>query len=102
MSTNTSARRIAAAAGATGLIALCLAAPASARTDPGTGGLHEQYPAVGGTEPAATAPITRVLRIDDDAVEVLQLGAGAAAGLALGGAGMVLIMRRSHSHPSPA
>ncbi|TPG13982.1 hypothetical protein [Pedococcus bigeumensis] len=101
MSTNTSVRRIAAAAGATGFIALCLAAPASARTDPGTGGLHEQYPTVVATRPATT-PITQVLKIDDNAVELLQLGAGVAAGLALGGAGMVLITRRSHSHPSPA
>lgn len=102
MSSNTPFRRFAAATGATGLIAICLAAPATARTDPGTGGRHEQFPAAAVTVPEGTTPITQVLRIDDDALELLQLGAGVAAGLALGGAGMVLVMRRSHSHPSPA
>jgi hypothetical protein len=48
-----------------------------------------------GYAPTVT-PMTQVLKIDDNAVEYLQLGAGVAAGLAFGGAGMLLVSRRAH------
>ncbi len=102
MSRNTTIRRGSAAIGASGLIALSLAGPAAARTDPGTGELHEQSSATRVDTPTVT-PVIQVLRIDDNAVEYLQLGAGVAAGLTLGGAGMVLVSRRAHGRtPSPA
>ncbi len=95
MSRNTAFRRGAAAIGASGLIALSLAGPAAARPDPGTGDLHQQSPAIVVDSPTVT-PMTQVLKIDDNAVEYLQLGAGVAAGLAFGGAGMLLVSRRAH------
>ena len=103
MSRNTAFRRGAAAIGASGLIALSLAGPAAARPDPGTGELHEQS-SVGVVDQPTLTPVTQVIRIDDDALELLQLGAGAAAGLALGGAGMLLVSRRAHGrfHPTTA
>lgn len=102
MSRNTAFRRGAAVIGASGLIALSLAGPAAARPDPGTGELHERSSATVVDVPTVTR-VTQVLRIDDNAVEYLQLGAGVAAGLALGGAGMLLVSRRTQGRaPSPA
>ena len=40
--------------------------------------------------------------VDDDAVEVLQIGAGVLAGLAVAGAGAAMVPRRNHREPSPA
>lgn len=88
-----SLRRAAAALGATGLAALLLAAPASARQDPGTGG----------PDPA---PPTRVItvpgRLVDDGIELVQVGLGAVGGAALlaAGAGAVATSRRRHPHPA--
>ena len=87
--------------GTSGLIALSLAGPAAARPDPGTGGLHER-PADATVVQGPSGPGAVQLRIDDDAVEYLQIVAGLAAGAALGGAGMFLASRRAHSRPSTA
>ncbi|HEY7722340.1 MAG TPA: hypothetical protein VIB11_10920 [Pedococcus sp.] len=99
MSHLTTIRRGAAAAGATGLIALSLAGPAAARPDPGTGGPHEwpawSQPYQGGQGSAST---TAFVAVDDNAVELLQLGAGLLAGVALAGAGMAVASRRHHAH----
>ena len=92
-----SIRRAAAVAGAAGLIALSLAGPAAARPDPGTGGSHEGSALSSVSTGADEEPIRQVLRIDDDALEYLQLGAGVAAGLALAGAGGLIVSRR-HGH----
>jgi hypothetical protein len=90
-------RRGASALGASALIALSLAGPASARPDPGTGGLHEwpqwSEPYVGGT--GSTGPAAN---IDSNVPEYLQLGAGVLAGIALAGAGLAVASRRSHAH----
>jgi len=94
MSTSSPLRRGAATVGAAGLIALLLAGPAAARPDPGTGGSHERpqgSSAVTGPDEQVTA---QVLRVDDGAWEYLQIGTGLAAGLALGGTGMLLVSRR--------
>lgn len=98
--TYTSARRWAGALGATGLLTLALAAPASARPDPGTGGLHERT-----GQPEATTfevPPPILIPVDDNAVEYLQLGAGILAGIALAGAGAVAASRYRHAHPHAA
>ena len=100
MSNINSLRRAAAIGGATGLIALSMAAPASARQDPGTGSVREQhcttdcYPG-----PAAPGGVSNPFpSTDDSAIEVLQLGAGLLAGLALAGAGVAIASRRNHAH----
>ena len=100
MSHTTSLRRSAAVFGATGLIALSIAGPASARQVPGNGDWADQHCSVGCYEGGTTGS-TRTLSnpIDDNGVEVLQLGAGLLAGLALAGAGAATFSRRSHSHP---
>ena len=78
-----------------------MAGPASARQDPGTGGAHEwtqwSTPYEGGT-PAGGGSSVTFRPIDDNAIEVLQLGAGILAGVALAGAGMAMASRRTHGH----
>jgi hypothetical protein len=101
MSHTTSIRRAASIAGATGLIALSLAGPASAKPDPGTGSWAEQHCSANCYEgPASSGGSGSVVfrPTDDNAIEVLQLGAGILAGVALAGAGMSLASRRSHGH----
>jgi hypothetical protein len=100
MSSLTAIRRTAAAGGATGLIALCLAGPAAARPDPGTGDLPHctsgcYHGGTTGTGPSTTA--------DTNTVEYIQLGAGVLAGIALTGFGVAVTSRRGHgqvAHPA--
>jgi len=102
MSHTTSIRRSASVLGATGLIALSLAGPASARQVPGNGDWADQHCSTncyqGGGAPGSGTPIAQVFKVDDNAVEYLQLGAGILAGITLAGAGMVVASRRSHGH----
>ena len=107
MSNTTSIRRAACITGATGLLALSMAGPASARQDPGTGSLAEQhcttdcYMGQNGDRADTTGPTYRPT--DDNAIEVLQLGAGLLAGAALAGAGVAVVSRRTHTraaHPA--
>lgn len=88
-----SLRRAAAALGATGLAALLLAAPASARQDPG-----------GGTPDPA--PRTRVITVPghlvDDGIQYLQVGLGAAGGAALVAAGVGAVAASHRRRPTPA
>lgn len=99
MSHTTSIRRSASVLGATGLIALSIAGPASARQVPGTGDWADQHCSVNCYEgPATVGSPGQIIRIDDNAVEVLQLGAGLLAGIALAGAGAAAFSRRSHDH----
>lgn len=99
--TTTSIRRAASIAGATGLVALSMAGPANARPDPGTGSPREQHCTTscyeGGTIGGSSGADT-VLTVDNDGVQVFQIGAGLLAGAALAGAGMAAISRRSHAH----
>ena len=101
MSNTTTIRRAAATLGASGLIALSLAGPASAREVPGNGDWTDQQCSSGcyqgPSDSSAGTPVIQVFR-DDNAVEVLQLGAGLRAGIALAGAGMALATRRTHAH----
>lgn len=89
-------RRGASALGVAGLLALALAAPASARPDKGNGSLHEEGPFV---PPTST---TKIVFKDDGALEYLQVGAGALAGMALAGSAAVAVGRRHRTHPTPA
>lgn len=103
MSHTTSIRRAASIAGATGLVALSMAGPASARPDPGTGGPGELRCSVscyeGPANGAGAGPdVGAVLRVDDNGSQILQLGAGLLAGVALAGAGMAVVSRRGHGH----
>ena len=100
MSYTTSLRRSAAVFGATGLIALSIAGPASARQVPGNGDWADQHCSVNCYEGPATGGNQRSLPnpIDDNGVEVLQLGAGLLAGIALAGAGAAAFSRRNHGH----
>jgi hypothetical protein len=92
-------RRSASLLGATGLIALSMAGPASARQVPGNGDWAEQHCSTscyeGGTSEVSRR--TPTIAIDDNGVEVLQIGAGLLAGLALAGAGAAALSRRSHT-----
>ncbi|HET7276675.1 MAG TPA: hypothetical protein VFJ22_01230 [Dermatophilaceae bacterium] len=98
MSRTTAVRRGAAALGASGLIALSLAGPAAARQDPGNGDLHGPSIIV----PVDPNPMPPVVRVDDNALEYLQIGGGLLAGMALAGAGAALVSRRNHAHVRPA
>jgi len=101
MSHTTSIRRAASIAGATGLIALSMAGPASARPDPGSGNPGDRHCTsscyLGGSVDGST-DVGAVLAVDDNGVQVLQLGAGLLAGVALAGAGMAFVSRRGHAH----
>ena len=108
-------RRGAQALGAAAIFVLAFSGPATARPDE-----------VGGTQPGSNAggqasqtqnechylgkcsgsgkgstgstPRSQVVRVDDNAVEYLQLGAGVLAGIGLAGAGLAAASRRSHGH----
>ena len=87
-----------------GLILGAAAAPTTARQDPGPApslpysqDIYENHygTQVAPREPAVP-PVIRVLRVDDNAIEYLQLGAGLLAGAVLAGVGMALAARRTH------
>lgn len=83
-------RRGLCAVGAAATLGLVLAGPAAARPEPG--------------EPAPTV-VTETLPpppVDDNALDLLQVGGGILAGLALAGAGMAVASRRRHAAPTPA
>ena len=60
-------------------------------------GRHDAWYVIRDVPEPADSTATRVLKVDDDAVEVLQLGVGMLVGVALAGAGMVA-SRRGHAH----
>ena len=73
-------------------LALVLAGPASAVVEPDP---------IGSALPPESPGVSTVL-VDDDAVELLQVGGGILAGLALAGAGLAVASRRRHAAPGPA
>lgn len=103
MSHRTSIRRAAAIVGTTGVIALSMAAPASARQDPGAGNQQEwscrSLCYEGGT---TGTDLRSAITPDESTIEVVQLGAGVLAGVALAGAGLAVATRRRHSHAHAA
>jgi hypothetical protein len=101
MSHTTSIRRTASVLGATGLVALSLAGPASARPDPGSGSPGEQHCTTScyqGGSVGGSTDLGPAIAVDDNGIHVLQIGAGLLAGVALAGAGMAVASRRSHAH----
>lgn len=93
MNTRTSTlRRGFCALGAAAALGLGLAGPANAVVLPD--------PIGSGVPPKG--PFAIEVPIDDNALELLQVGGGILAGLALAGAGMAVATRRQHAHLSPA
>lgn len=98
MSHTTSIRRALTVAGATGILAFSVAGPASARPDPGNGSQQEWSCRSDCYEGGTTTGPTSTITLDDNALELFQLGGGVLAGLALAGAGLAVASRRSHRH----
>ena len=101
MSANTAFRRSSAALGAAGILALSLAGPASARQDPSTGELPRCTTACYQGPDSSSGPPS--LNPHGNGLELIQLGGGLLAGVALAGAGMALASRRGHAqaaHPA--
>ena len=101
MSHTTSIRRSASILGATGLIALSMAGPASAREIPGNGGWAEQHCSVSCYEGPATTGVSRSPvdpRSTTTRSRSCSSAAGLLAGIALAGAGAAALSRRSHGH----
>lgn len=94
MTLNTTLRRSLCAAGAAAALGLSVAGPASARFEPGE--------PVGTPRSGTTVTRTIGVPIDDNALELVQLGGGVLAGIALAGAGMALASRRHHAGAHPA
>ncbi|WP_353950721.1 hypothetical protein V6K52_13925 [Knoellia sp. S7-12] len=107
---STSTRRAAAAVAATALAGLITITPAHSEAGPGDDGVitpaevrvweneHSLTPGGGGGAPAPKSP---TLTIDDNAVEYLQVGLGALAGIALaGGVAASAARHRNHAHPA--
>ncbi|MGA8978359.1 MAG: hypothetical protein WB473_04495, partial [Pedococcus sp.] len=94
------------------LLGVALAAPAAARPDPGSGDVgtpaselpysqeaYENHYLSPLPEPVPSVTGSASYRfVDENGVQVLQLGAGIVAGVALAGAGMAVASRRSHGH----
>lgn len=100
MSRFTEFRRVAAATGATGLIALSLAGPAAARPDPSHGELSRCTTGcfVGGGDGLQGPGYTP----EPTGIAYLPLGAGMLAGIVLAGAGAAVVSRRGHAHAAQA
>ncbi|WP_404383980.1 hypothetical protein LL946_01290 [Knoellia locipacati] len=107
MNLHTTSRRAAAAAATTAVAGILTIVPAHARQDPGPSvgakdarpdGSSLQYSAPAPASPSLPAPA--MLVIDDGAVEYLQIGLGAVAGMAVVGA--VVASTRRHAHAQPA
>jgi hypothetical protein len=98
MSHITSIRRAAAISGVTGIIALSSAGAASAREIPGNGAQEEFRCTVSCYEGGTSGGLTSIPKVGEDGIEILQLGAGVLAGVALAGAGLALASRRGHRH----
>lgn len=83
MKLTTTTRRIASTFAAAAIASLATVAPAAAIPDPG--------PSIPTDSVGTTAVVREIVHEDDDAVEYLQVGLGAAAGVALaGGAALAL------------
>jgi hypothetical protein len=94
------------------LVGLALAGPAAARPDSGMRDVGTSAPTLPYSQeayenhylppsPEPASPV--VLRVDDNAIEVVQLGAGLLAGVALAGVGVAVSSRRTHgqlAHPA--
>ena len=85
--------------GAAALVGLAMAGPASARPDDGEKAPQPRTNLVVSDPVTPQAkPETRVIRIDDNALEQLQIGLGALGGMALAGAAAGAVSARRHHH----
>ena len=75
-----------------------MAGPASARQDPSNGELPRCSTSCFEGGDSGVGGGTQPLPPIDNGFEVLQIGAGILAGVALAGAGMAVASRRSHAH----
>lgn len=100
MNSKAAVQRVAATIGAAAVLGLASTGPANARQDPGEPiqehfrtnitmpydqGVYERHYGTTSGTPDVT-PVTRILRVDDNALEYFQIGLGALGGLALAGA----------------
>jgi hypothetical protein len=92
MNLTTTTRRIASTVAALGVLSLATALPAAAIPDPGT------PVSTGAPTSQRSTSIVRevVVHEDDNAVEYLQIGLGAAGGLVLAGAAAAALGARRH------
>jgi hypothetical protein len=90
---NTTTRRILSTAAAAGVLSIATALPASAEPDWGS---------PGSTGDPGMPVQTRDVPIDDNAVEYVQIGLGALAGMVVAGAAAVTVRRFGHDAPHPA
>ena len=97
MNRTTTIRRIASTAGTAGLISLGTFVPASAVPDPGFPGSTGD-PGHSQTEQSGV----RQVFIDDNALEYVQIGLGALAGVTLAGAAAFGLRRMERHAPHPA
>jgi hypothetical protein len=84
--------------GAAALVGLAMAGPASARPDDGEKAPQRTNLVVSEPRTPQPKPVTRTIRIDDNALEALQIGLGALGGLALAGAAAGTVSVRRHHH----
>jgi hypothetical protein len=97
MDLTTTIRRIASTVAATGLLSLATALPAAAIPDPG-----KPVPTGDQASQGSTSIVREVVvHEDDNAFEYVQVGLGAAGGMALAGvAAAVLVARRHGARPA--
>ena len=103
--TSTTLRRSLATLGVGLALGVSAAAPVSARQEPGPRPslpygqeVYENHYLPSPPSEPQVQPVARFVQIDDGAVEYVQVGAGALAGVALFGAGLAVASRRSHAH----
>lgn len=91
MTLNTILRRSLCALGAAAALGLGVASPANARFEPGD--------PIGSSAAVPAPRPSTIVYVDDNALEVLQVGGGVLAGLALAGAGWAMASRRHGASP---
>ena len=97
MNLSTTTRRALSTAAAAGVISLAAAVPATAAPDPGFPG------STGDPGQAQTGDSgTRQVLVDDNALEYVQIGLGALAGMTLAGAAAFGVRRVERHAPHPA
>jgi hypothetical protein len=90
MDLTTTTRRIASTVAATGVLSLATALPAAAIPDPGP-----PFPN-GASNIERSTTVREVVHEDDNAIEYLQIGVGAAGGLVLAGVAAAAFGARRH------
>ena len=104
MSARSAFRRSSAALGAAGILALALAEPAAAHPDPGTGDIARCTTSCFAGPDRESFNLSPAAQVVQGGVQVVQVGAGVLAGVALAGAGLAVASRRGNrrgqAHPA--